>query len=61
MSGQQREKRLWLVATFPTTTAAITMELYILFLHLLLLLFCLMFFQSLVLLLDMLYVFRLLV
>ena len=26
MSGQQREKRLWLVATFPTTTAAITME-----------------------------------
>ena len=26
MSGQQREKTLWLVATFPTTTAAITME-----------------------------------
>ena len=26
MSVQQREKKLWLVATFPTTTAAITME-----------------------------------
>ena len=26
MSGQQREKTLWLIATFPTTTAAITME-----------------------------------
>ena len=26
MSGPQREKQLWLVATFPTTTAAITME-----------------------------------
>ena len=26
MSGQQREKKLWLVATFPTTMAAITME-----------------------------------
>ena len=26
MSVQQREKKLWLVATFPTTMAAITME-----------------------------------
>ena len=26
MSGQQREKTLWLIATFPTTTVAITME-----------------------------------
>ena len=26
MSGPRREKQLWLVATFPTTMAAITME-----------------------------------